>query len=246
VAVQLAVTTSLDSVVALARRTGISTPVAPYPSSALGASVVRPLDFVAAYTTFANGGAAVEPRLLVKVEDATGRVVHSAPAVRPTEALEPRVAFIVRDMLRDAAERGTGAAARRVVPASIPIAGKTGTTNDNRDVWFVGMTPDLVAGVWLGFDQPRMIMPGAAGGSLAAPIWGQMVRQWYAGRSPGQWTMPGGLVEAEIDRATGQVADELTPPEQRYNEFFIPGTEPAPLRAVPWRLTQWGAMPVLP
>ncbi|HEU5175781.1 MAG TPA: PBP1A family penicillin-binding protein [Gemmatimonadaceae bacterium] len=246
VAVQLALTASLDSVVSLARRIGISTPVAPYPSSALGASVVRPLDFVAAYTTFANGGASVEPRLLVKVEDATGRVIHSAPAVRPTEVLEPRVAFIVRDMLRDAAERGTGASARRLVPASIPIAGKTGTTNDNRDVWFVGMTPDLVAGVWLGFDQPRMIMPGAAGGSLAAPIWGQMVRQWYAGRSPGQWTMPGGLVEAEVDRATGQVADELTPPEQRYNEYFIPGTEPAPLRAVPWRLTQWGAMAVLP
>lgn len=246
VAVQLALQVSLDSVAAVARRAGISTPVAPYPSSALGASAVRPLDFVASYTVFANNGAVVEPRLVLKVEDSAGRVVHAAPGVRKTDAMDPRVAFIVRDMLKYAAERGTGAPARRVVPPAVPVAGKTGTTNDNRDVWFLGMTPDIVAGVWLGFDQPRMITPGAAGGSLAAPIWGQMVRQWYAGRTPGQWAMPGGLVEAEVDRVTGALADELTPPAQRYTEYFIPGTEPEPLRAVPWRMAQWGALPLVP
>ncbi|MBA3890557.1 MAG: PBP1A family penicillin-binding protein [Gemmatimonadaceae bacterium] len=244
VAVQLALHASMDSVAALARRAGIATPVALFPSSALGASVVRPLDFVAAYSVFANLGEAVEPRLLVRVEDASGRTLHAPGPPRVTPALDPRVAFIVRDMLQDAASRGTGAPARRLVPASVPVAGKTGTTNDNRDVWFVGMTPDLIAGVWLGFDVPRTIMPGAAGGTLAAPIWGQLVGRWYAGRTPGQWTMPGGLTSVELDRETGYIADEFTPANQRYVEYFIPGTEPDALRAVPWRLQQWGALPL--
>lgn len=246
VAVQLALHASLDSIAAIARRAGIATPVARFASSALGASVVRPLDFVASYTVFANLGQAVEPRLVLRVDDAAGRTVYAAGPPRLSPALDPRVAFIVRDMLEDAVSRGTGSAARRLVPASVPVAGKTGTTNDNRDVWFIGMTPDLVAGVWLGFDVPRTIMAGAAGGTLAAPIWGQLVGRWYAGRAPGQWTAPGGLTSAELDRATGFIADEFTPAEQRYMEFFLPGTEPDALRAVPWRLQQWGALPLLP
>ena len=246
VAVQLALHATLDSVATLAARAGIATPVARYPSSALGASGVRPLDFIAAYAMFANLGEAVEPRMVVRVEDAAGRVVHAVPPSRRTPALDPRVAFIVRDMLQDAASRGTGAAARRLVPASVPVAGKTGTTNDNRDVWFVGMTPDLVAGVWLGFDTPRSIMAGAAGGTLAAPIWGQLVGRWYAGRTPGRWTMPPGLTQAELDRGTGLLADALTPPAERYVEYFVPGTEPEGLRAVPWRMQQWGALTLLP
>ena len=246
VAVQLALHASLDSVSALAARAGISTPIGLYPSSALGATAVRPMDFVASYTAFANLGAVVEPRLLLRVEDAAGRVLHSAGKARLTPALDPRAAFIVRDMLQDAATRGTGEPARRLVPKAVPVAGKTGTTNDNRDVWFVGLTPDIVAGVWLGFDTPRTIMSGAAGGTLAAPIWGQMVGRWYAGRTPGKWMMPGGVTYGEMDRVSGRPADELTPPAQRYTEFFIPGTEPDALRAVPWRMLQWGALPVVP
>jgi penicillin-binding protein 1A len=147
--------------------------------------------------------------------------------------------------MQDAAERGTGIPAREAVPASIPIAGKTGTTNDNVDVWFVGVTPDLVAGVWLGFDQPKTITPGAAGGSLAAPIWGQMVARYYAakGVAPSQWpASPPGLVYAELDRDTGALTTTLTPPERRYIEFFLEGTEPIPLRTDPWRLPQFGAL----
>ena len=123
--------------------------------------------------------------------------------------IDPRVAFIVRDMMRDVVERGTGAPARRAVPANVPVAGKTGTTNDNVDVWFMGMTPDLVAGVWLGFDRPKTITPGVAGGSLAAPIWGAMMAKYYANRPmpAAAWTPPLGLVIAELDRATGLLAD---------------------------------------
>src|SRR5215218_1487815 len=220
VAVQLAMRVGLDSVAAIAHRGGIESPIAEVPASALGASVVRPLDYVAAYTVWANLGSTVEPRIVT------------------------RIAFIVRDMMRDAAERGTGLPARRAVPANVPVAGKTGTTNDNVDVWFMGMTPDLVAGVWLGFDRPKMIAPGVAGGSLAAPIWGAMMAKYYANRPvvTGAWTPPVGLVTAELDRATGQLADSTTPPERRYTEYFLPGTEPEPLRSVPWKLAVFGAM----
>jgi penicillin-binding protein 2D len=243
VAVQLALAEGLDSMVAMARRVGLSTPIAALPSSALGASVVRPIDYVAAYSVWDNLGGVVEPRLITRIEDAAGRVVYQRGPSSPTPVMDPRVAFIMRDMMRDAAERGTGGPARRAVPASIPVAGKTGTTNDNVDVWFMGMTPELVAGVWLGFDQPKTIMPGAAGGSLAAPIWGDMMARYYAGRpAPAAWVPPAGLFTAELDRTTGLPTDALTPPSQRYTEYFIPGTEPEVLRNVPWRMPVFGGL----
>jgi penicillin-binding protein 1A len=243
VAVQLALRVGLDSMVAIARRAGIATPIAPVPASALGASAVRPIDYVAAYTIWANLGSVVEPRLITRIEDANGRVVLQRPPSTPQSVMDPRIAFIVRDMMRDAAERGTGGPARRAVPAAVPVAGKTGTTNDNVDVWFMGMTTDLVAGVWLGFDRPAMIAPGVAGGSLAAPIWGAMMARYYAGRTaPAAWTPPLGMTTAELDRTTGQVADAATPPAQRYTEYFIPGTEPEPLRSVPWKVPVFGAL----
>jgi len=244
VAVQLALRVGLDSVAAIAHRGGIASPIAEVPASALGASVVRPLDYVAAYSVWANLGSTVEPRLVTRIEDATGKVVLQQAASAPQSVIDPRVAFIVRDMMRDAAERGTGAPARRAVPANVPIAGKTGTTNDNVDVWFMGMTPDLVAGVWLGFDRPATIAPGVVGGSLAAPIWGAMMAKYYANRPvpSSAWTPPLGLVTAELDRATGLLADATTPPERRYTEYFLPNTEPEPLRSVPWKLAVFGAM----
>jgi penicillin-binding protein 1A len=243
VAVQLALREGLDSMVAMAHRVGIATPIAPVPASALGASVVRPIDYVAAYTVWDNLGGVVEPRLITRIEDASGRVVYQRPPATPTPVMDPRVAFIMRDMMRDAAERGTGGPARRAVPSSIPVAGKTGTTNDNVDVWFMGMTPDLVAGVWLGFDRPSTIMPGAAGGSLAAPIWGDMMARYYAGRpAPAPWSPPAGLLAAELDRSTGLPADSLTPPAQRYTEYFIPGTEPQALKDIPWRRGGFGGV----
>jgi 1A family penicillin-binding protein len=243
VAVQLAMRVGLDSVAAIAHRAGIDSPIAEVPSSALGASVVRPLDYVAAYTVWANMGSVVEPRIITRIDDVNGRVVLQRGPSVPQSVIDPRIAFIVRDMMRDAVERGTGTPARRAVPANVPVAGKTGTTNDNVDVWFMGVTPDLVAGVWLGFDKPKSIAPGVAGGTLAAPIWGEMMASYYAGRpAPAPWVPPVGLVTAELDRATGQLADAMTPPERRYTEYFIPGTEPEPLRSVPWKLPIFGAL----
>jgi penicillin-binding protein 1A len=234
VAIQLAMALGMDSVSALAHRMGLDSDIAPYPSSAIGASVVQPLDLVAAYATVANLGARVEPRFITHIEDAGGQTVWQNPIATPKPVLDPAVAFIVRDMFRDVVERGTATSIRNDVPVSIPVAGKTGTTNDNTDVWFVGMTPDLVAGVWLGFDRPRTITPGAAGGSLAAPIWAQMVSQAGVGTGGVPWTAPAGVLPVELDRVTGRIADPESPPETRYTEYFLGGTEPLPVRLDSW------------
>jgi membrane carboxypeptidase/penicillin-binding protein len=156
--------------------------------------------------------------------------------------LDPAVSFVLRDMMREVVERGTGTAARRAVPDSVPVAGKTGTTNDNTDLWFVGMTPDLVAGVWLGFDKRKSIAQGVAGGSLAAPIWGQMMGQYYESRAAGTFPIAGDIVLAEVDRDTGELATPRTGDAKRTIEFFVPGSEPAELRDNPWRIAQWGAL----
>ena len=240
VAVELALAVGMDSVAATARRAGLRAPIAPVPASALGASVVQPLNFVVAYAPFANGGQAVEPRFIDRIEDKAGRVVHTARAAAPTPAIDPRVAFIVRDMLRDAVERGTGGAARRAVPAGVPLAGKTGTTNDNADVWFVGLTPDLVAGAWLGFDTPRTISPGAGGASLAAPIVGQFLGALPPQRNASSWEPPSGVIAVDLDRRTGREADAFTPNDARVSEWFLEGTDPAALAAWPWRLFRIG------
>ena len=227
VAVQLWEQAGPDSVIALAHRAGVDAAIGPNPANALGATAVQPLDFVSAYAAFDNGGLAVQPRLLARVEDRAGRVVYAPPAPGPAPAVDPRVTFILRDMMRDVVDRGTATSVRRYVPGRIPVAGKTGTTSDNVDVWFVGMTPDLVAGVWLGFDRPQTIASGAAGGTLAAPVWGQMVARYYQGRAAGgAWEAPPGVVSLVLDRQTGQPADTLTPNARKYTEYFLEGTEP--------------------
>ena len=240
VAVQLAERVGMDTIVHWARRFGIDAPVAPYPASAIGASVLQPLDLVAAYTVFANLGAHVDPRFIYRIEDRTGNAVFTNPANPPRLVIDPKVAFIVRDMMRDVVERDTATTIRRYLPPSIPVAGKTGTTNDNSDVWFVGMTPEIVAGVWLGFDKPKMITSGAAGGTLAAPIFGKMMAEYYGSRTPAEWNPPPGLIVAQLDRITGQLADSTTPPDRRYQEYFLSGTEPLPLRVNGWQLFKNG------
>lgn len=239
VAVQLAMGVGMDSVIALARRAGLRAPISPYPSSALGASVVQPLDFVAAYATFDNGGVAIAPRFITRIDDRTGKAVYTPQYAAPQPAMDPRVAFIMRDMLQDVVTRGTATALRKIVPARIPVAGKTGTTNDNTDVWFVGMTPELVTGVWIGFDKPSMISPGAVGGTLAAPIAGQIIAGTYGSRASGTWSPPPGVVGVELDRTSGKVADGKTPAERRYTEWYLEGTEPG-AAAWPWSLFRFG------
>jgi 1A family penicillin-binding protein len=235
VAVQLALRLGMDSVIDVARRFGITTPIAPYPSSAIGASGVRPIELVTAYQAFATFGSVAQPQMLLKVEDRTDHEIWAAHGPSTAVVLDSGVAFIMNDMMRDVVDRGTASAVRRVLPAGVLAAGKTGTTNDNTDLWFIGCTPHLVAGVWLGFDEPRTIMAGAAGGSLAAPIWAQFmatataedtVPRDSAVADSTRWAPPSSLMSAELDRLTGAPADSTTPPDRRYTEYFLPGTEP--------------------
>ena len=226
-----------DSIIALARRFGIDSPISPYPASAIGASEVQPLDFIAAYTAIENLGSPMQPRFVYRVDDRQGKTLWSQGVRSLAPALDPKVAFILRDMMRDVVERGTATPVRRFLPQAVPVAGKTGTTDENTDVWFVGMTPDIVAGVWLGFDKPRSIAEhGVAGGSLAAPVFAQMLSQAGYTHPTATWDVPTGLITAELDRQTGKLADSSTPAERRYTEYFLPGTEPGALRVDARRL----------
>lgn len=225
-AVRLALGVGLDSVVATARRLGLTTEIPPYAPMAIGAADVRPIELIAAYGAFATLGAYTPPRVVTLVQDAGGLPVYEAPVPAPAQVLEARVAFQLVSILQDAVERGTGTAARRAVQAEVPLAGKTGTTNDNADVWFVGFTPNLVAGVWLGFDRPHSIARGAFGGTLAAPIWGLFAGAAYRSLAvPAPWQPPPGLVAVRVRRRDGGYAPSDSS-DATYTEFFIEGSEP--------------------
>jgi membrane carboxypeptidase/penicillin-binding protein len=236
VAVQLGMVEGMDTISALARALGITTPISPYPASAIGASGARPLEMVAAYAAFDNDGSSVTTRFIHHINDPSGRQVYTERSTARDSVLDPRVAFIVRDMMRDVVTRGTATSVRRYLPERISAAGKTGTTNNDTDAWFIGMTPEIVAGVWVGFDKPVPIAPGAAGGSLAAPIWGDMLGRYYQSRSSGEWNLPAGLVAVDFDRDKLAPADSTTVPDRRYTEYFLDGTQPGD----PWELFRDG------
>ncbi len=244
VAVQLGMQVTIDSIAALSKRMGLDATIPPYPSSAIGTASVRPLDMAAAYGAIANGGSAVRPRFVQRVEDRAGRTVWTPRIAAPQYALDTRVAFVLRDMMRDVVDRGTATSVRRYVSKDIPVAGKTGTTNGSTDVWFVGMTPELVGAVWVGYDTPKPIAGGqAAGGTVAAPIFGRAVQAYYAvNKSTLPWTPPPGVVSVELDRDTGMPATEATIPTKRYTEWFVAGTEPGAIPVDVWRLLELGGI----
>jgi len=143
-----------------------------------------------------------------------------------TNVLTPEESWLMVDMLKDVVRRGTAAS----VWASgfhVPAGGKTGTTNDGTDVWFIGFTPDLVAGVWMGFDRPQKIMSNAQGGRLAAPAWLSFMTEAYRRRpTPPDWPRPDDLLALDIDRTTAMLRNPFCPDSVVVTEYFIPGTEP--------------------
>ncbi|MFN8581664.1 MAG: PBP1A family penicillin-binding protein [Gemmatimonadaceae bacterium] len=210
-------------VVDVAHRSGIHSPIAAVPAVALGAVEVTPLELVTAYAPFANGGYRVTPRLVRRIEGADGKVIWTSHVERDS-VMDARDAYQLTSMLRSVVDHGTGHAVRGYGITG-PVAGKTGTTNDGQDVWFVGYTPTLVAGFWFGYDTPRSLGSDASGGRLAAPAWAEFVRDgWRERASERAWAAPSGMVMAEIDSETGELAGEWCPHKQR--EWFKPGTEP--------------------
>ena len=212
-------------VIDMARAGGIKTPIPPYPSIFLGSAEIIPAEFVAAYAMFGNGGFRVQPQLIERVEDARGKVLWRAPQSHE-QAIDASVAFLTLSLMEDVVDRGTAASIRRR-GFWLPAVGKTGTTNDAKDVWFVGMTPDLVAGVWLGFDQPKTITANASGGSLAVPVWADLMKAVYQDRAqPASWVAPESLVSVVIDEESGMLASPSCPPDRVRVEYFVPGTQP--------------------
>jgi penicillin-binding protein 1A len=226
-AVALGQRVGVGNVVRTARSMGLTTPMQDYPSTLLGAAEVVPIELVAAYTAFANSGVVVAPRLIQRVEDANGRVIWEAPISRAA-VLSPEVAFLTTNLMQDVVDRGTGYRVRTAgLSGGVPAAGKTGTTNDAADAWFVGFTPEVSAGVWVGFDRRQRITVGGGGGSIAAPVWGRVLGEYYRSRSaPASWVAPVDLVSVRIDRESGDLATSACPEEHVVTEYFIIGTEP--------------------
>jgi 1A family penicillin-binding protein len=235
-AVQVLRAIGVPRAVSYAHRLGLEAPAVP--ALVLGAGDVSLLSLTSAYGTFANGGW-IRPAVAIRrVEDRSGRVIFSEqpPAAR---VVSEETAFLMAQMLTDVVDRGTGYRARQA-GFKQPAAGKTGTTNDYRDAWFVGFTPALVAGVWVGFDEPRSIMRNGYAGDIAAPIWGRFMRDATGNREKQWLRKPDGVVAVEICRASGALPTEgcrrsvmfgpdgsLTAQSQVGMEYFRRGTEPA-------------------
>ncbi|HEX6535126.1 MAG TPA: PBP1A family penicillin-binding protein [Gemmatimonadaceae bacterium] len=224
-AIRLGMQLGAPNVIDMARRFGLTTPIPPYPSIFIGSADVYPLEMVSAYTTFANLGVRTSPVAIVRVENAKGEVLWEAPPQRH-EVLSRDEAWLMVDVMKDVVRRGSAA---RIWASGfhLPAGGKTGTTNDGTDVWFIGYTPDLVAGVWMGFDRPKKIQSNAQGGRLAAPAWLGFMNEVYARRpDPPDWPRPEDILVREVDDSDGMLRNPFCPDSVVVTEYYIPGTEP--------------------
>ena len=211
-----------QNVIAAARRNGIVSAIPAVPAIALGAVDVTPLELVTAYAPFANGGRRVRPRLVTRIEAPDGTPLWSTE-IQTAQVLDPRDAYEITSMLRSVVDYGTGRTIRNLGVEG-QVAGKTGTTNDGNDVWFVGYTPSLLAGVWFGYDTPRPIAYNASGGRLAAPAWAEFYRNGWRERRGAEFPVPPGMTMQMIDPESGMLAGEYCP--RREPEYFKPGREP--------------------
>ena len=218
------------SVIDEARKLGLTTPIPPYPSIHIGAASVYPIELVAAYSAFATLGTRSTPIAIVRVENQKGDVLW-APTPQRTAVLSPEEAWLMVDMMKDVVRRGTAAGTVGSV-FHLPAGGKTGTTNDGTDVWFIGYTSDLIAGIWMGLDRPQKIKANAQGGVLAAPAWAAFMNQVYRRKpAPPDWPRPSGLVTQSIDITTNTLWTQGCGGVEA-TEYFIPGTEPTQTCAI--------------
>ena len=227
--VRLLESVGVDGVVEVARRLGIRSPLRREYALALGVSEVTLLELTAAYAALANGGILAAPHAVVRVEEPGGTLLEEyRPAVQP--ALKEEVAYLLTSVLQGAVERGTGQKAQTV---GRPAAGKTGTSQDAADLWFVGYTPELAAGVWLGYDAPRSLGPHETAARLAAPLWADFMRRGLTSRPPTDFPVPEGVFFLEVDARTGTPAAPGSPGAMR--EVFLRGEEAVgvPSRAEP-------------
>ncbi|MFZ5889933.1 MAG: penicillin-binding protein 1A [Myxococcota bacterium] len=209
------------NVIEWARSLGIESRLQPTRSLALGAYEVVPLEIVAAFAGFASGGEVAPPRLIQKIVGPDGRELPLPPAPPKRRAISPEEAYLVTSLLRGVVENGT---AKRAASLGRPLAGKTGTTNDAKDAWFIGYSTEIVAGAWVGYDNPMPLGWGESGATTALPIWMSFMKAAHEGRPVTDFPRPSGIVTASIDPATGLLA--YPGQTDAVDEEFLDGTVP--------------------
>ncbi len=241
VTARVATDIGLEAVSEAGERFGVYDTLPAYPAMSLGAGETSPWRMAKAYAAFVNGGKEVVPTLLDRIQDRRGRTLFkfddrsctgciadqwdgTEPPILPDERkslVDPIVAYQMVHMLEGVIERGTG---RRALRVGKPLAGKTGTTNDYVDALFFGFSPDLVVGIWMGFDEPRTLGDGEGGGSVAAPVFTEFMSRALANKPGLPFRIPPGVRLVSIDAETGQLPDAGT--RTTILEAFRPGTEP--------------------
>lgn len=217
-----------------ARRMGITTPLAPFPSLAIGSGDVIPLELTAAYTVFPNGGILVKPRYIKKITDRQGTVLEQN-SPRREEVLSAQTAFIMTSMLQSVVDEGTAGSARWKYGFRGPAGGKTGTTDFAVDTWFIGFTPYFTCGVWIGFDDKTSTGDTRSGSTNALPVWAQFMKDYQEGLPYRDFEPPPGIVYANVCLESGELATEHCPKHRL--EVFREENEPT----VPCHLHSDGA-----
>lgn len=207
-------------VVSFARRMGIQSPLEADLAIGLGAYEVTPLELTAAYAPFANGGYQISPHLIASIVDAEDNVVELRSPEK-NQVLEPAVGYVITSLLQSVIKEGT-AKHLKALGWDLPSAGKTGTTNQGRDAWFVGYTPDLLAGVWVGHDEAKAVY--LTGGRDAVPIWSRFMKEAHKTRVPKDFALPAGITTVKIDPVSGLAAVSGCP--STIEEIFVSGTAP--------------------
>ncbi len=217
---RLAHEVGLSPILDVARRMGITSNLPPYPSIVLGAAEVTPFEVATAFSVLANSGLRATPLSIRDVFDRQGQRIERRP-VEIEQVISPDSAYLVTHIMEGVLDRGTATRAR-AAGFTRPAAGKTGTTDDYRDAWFVGFTPNLLAVVWVGFDHRTDL--NLAGGEAALPIWTEFMKQATAGLPPAGFKAPPGVSVVRIDPQSGQLATAQCP--QTLDEAFFRGMAP--------------------
>jgi penicillin-binding protein 1B len=218
VAIKVAEMTGYDRVADFWKRVGVGV-ARPFPSIALGVFEVTPMDMSEAYTIFTNGGSVRPLEAVTRITE--NNVARTIPPAAPRPVARADTTYLVTNMMRSVLNEGTGAGAR-AQGFTLDAAGKSGTTNDLRDAWFIGFTPELLTAVWVGFDNNQPI--GLTGSQAALPIWTLFMKRALAGQRSQSFAVPEDIVFADIDKSTGQLASPLCPAV--IHEAFLPGTVP--------------------
>ncbi|MCE1228299.1 MAG: PBP1A family penicillin-binding protein, partial [Firmicutes bacterium] len=217
--------TGIENVLDFARKCGVGGKVQPYPSMALGSSDLTLKDMVRGYATIANGGKLSPPPFLIrKIVDRNGRVLETYQGQGGEDAIDPMTDFQIVQCLQGVAQRGTGARSNEL---NWPTAGKTGTTDDHTDAWYLGFSTRITCGVWVGLDAKKTIYrPGADGARVALPIWIEFMKAALPSTPREEFKAPDGMEWADIDKSTGGLATSATDPKDIVHLAFKPGTQP--------------------